>query len=60
MRRVSSIYIFFKVESSLLFLNTLKGQFICGYDIPYGILAKHKGVGQYRNFINFIGITESF
>lgn len=30
---------FFKDESSLLFLNTLKGRFICGYDIPDGILA---------------------
>ena len=44
---------FFKDESSLLFLNTLKGRFICDYDIPDGILAEHKGVGQYRNFIKF-------
>ena len=49
---------FFKDKSSLLFLNTTQGRFVCGYDIPDAILAERASVGRYRDFINFKNLVQ--
>lgn len=49
---------FFGNETSLLFLNTSKGNFICVYDIPDDILESSKGIGKYADFITFSKIME--
>lgn len=44
---------FFAKKSDLLYLNTLKGRFICEYNIPDTVLANHYGLGKYLDYINF-------
>ena len=44
---------FFKKKSDLLYLNTLKGRFICIYNIPRELLSKHFGYGKYLDYIEF-------
>ena len=44
---------FFKDRSSLLYLNTKQGNFICVYDIPDDILKLYTGIDFYLDFINF-------
>ena len=48
---------FFKDASSLLYLNTCQGRFVCDYDIPDDILAERAAVGQYRDLINLNGLV---
>ena len=44
---------FFPDEFALLYLSPDKGKHVCVYDIPDEILEKHKGTGNYADFINF-------
>ena len=44
---------FFANKSDLLYLNTLKGRFICEYNVPEQILSKHFGIGKYVDYVNF-------
>ena len=43
---------FFDKERSLLYLHPSRGQMICVYDIPDGILGCYMGIGLYLDFIN--------
>lgn len=47
---------FFKNKSSLMYLSTIAGRFICVYDLPEQLLNKRKGVGKYRDFVNFTSL----
>ena len=44
---------FFKRKDSILYLNTIKGYYICTYDIPYKLLEFTFGLGYYLDKINF-------
>jgi len=48
---------FFYDKSSLLYLNTLRGRYICTYDIPNEILKTHVGFGKYWGFINYSNLN---
>ena len=44
---------FFQKKSDLLYLNTLKGRFICVYNIPETVLLNHFGYGKYLDYVQF-------
>ena len=49
---------FFKTKTDLLYLNTLKGRYICVYDIPEELLLKHYGLGKYRDYVRFAHLNQ--
>ena len=44
---------FFEKKDSVLYLDTIKGKYICTYDIPYKLFDEYSGMGYYLDRIKF-------
>jgi len=44
---------FFKDKGSILYLENLKKNYLCSYDIPNEILDKNSGIGYYWDLLNY-------
>lgn len=49
---------FFENYSDILYHNTLKGKYMCIYDIPEDVLYNYSGIGFYLDYINFRNIVK--
>jgi len=49
---------FFMKKSDLLYLRSMKGRYICEYEIPKRICDKHNGIGKYWDYVDFSELVE--
>ena len=49
---------FFMKKSDLLYLRSMKGRYICEYEIPKRICDKHNGIGKYWDYVDFCELVE--
>ena len=49
---------FFTKKSDLLYLRSMKGRYICEYEIPQWLCDTHTGIGKYWDYVDFCELIE--